>query len=247
MTTVEFDREFNILYDNISSNSAPGLNKYEKSVFLTTAQDELIQENYGPYNKLKKGFEGSEARRREFNELVKTHISTLKFNSDLSISENSIFFQVPNDIYYITHEQAKILSSDSCLNNTYINVIPTTQDEYNTQKKSPFRKPNKNRIWRFDIAKLNTNSIVELVSPFAITEYKIRYVKKPKPIILTDFESDSELSGLGLTVEGLNTTTECELNSVIHRDILNRAIELAIKSLRENTLQANVELNKRNV
>lgn len=37
--------EFDILYNNITSNQAPGLNVYEKSLFLTKAQDELIK-NY---------------------------------------------------------------------------------------------------------------------------------------------------------------------------------------------------------
>lgn len=35
MNNKEFSREFDILYNNIMSNSAPGLNEYEKSVFLT--------------------------------------------------------------------------------------------------------------------------------------------------------------------------------------------------------------------
>ena len=38
MTTQEFSNEFDILYNNIMSNSAPGLNEYEKSIFLTQAQ-----------------------------------------------------------------------------------------------------------------------------------------------------------------------------------------------------------------
>ena len=37
MTTPEFSNEFDVLYNNIMSNAAPGLNEYEKSVFLTKA------------------------------------------------------------------------------------------------------------------------------------------------------------------------------------------------------------------
>lgn len=33
MTTQEFSSEFDILYNNIMSNAAPGLDEYEKSVF----------------------------------------------------------------------------------------------------------------------------------------------------------------------------------------------------------------------
>jgi hypothetical protein len=38
MTTSELSNEFDILFNNISSNKAPGLEPYEKSVLLTTTQ-----------------------------------------------------------------------------------------------------------------------------------------------------------------------------------------------------------------
>ena len=34
--------EFDVLYNNIMSNAAPGLNEYEKSIFLTQAQEEFV-------------------------------------------------------------------------------------------------------------------------------------------------------------------------------------------------------------
>jgi hypothetical protein len=37
MTTSEFSNQFDVLYNNITSNQAPGLDEYEKSVFLTKA------------------------------------------------------------------------------------------------------------------------------------------------------------------------------------------------------------------
>lgn len=33
----EFSDEFDVLFNNISSNQAPGLDQYEKSLFLTRA------------------------------------------------------------------------------------------------------------------------------------------------------------------------------------------------------------------
>ena len=35
MTTQEFDTEFDVLYNNITSNQAPGLNAYEKRLLYT--------------------------------------------------------------------------------------------------------------------------------------------------------------------------------------------------------------------
>lgn len=46
MTTEEFDREFDLLYNNIMSNTAPSIDWYEKSVFLTKAQEEVVAALY---------------------------------------------------------------------------------------------------------------------------------------------------------------------------------------------------------
>lgn len=52
-------------------------------------------------------------------------------------------------------------------------------------------------------------------------EYIIRYVKRPRPIVLLDLPDD-------LTIDGINKETTCELNPILHMDILNKAVELAI-------------------
>ena len=48
MTTQEFSNEFDVLYNNIMSNQAPGLDEYEKSVFLTKAQLEILKNYLNP-------------------------------------------------------------------------------------------------------------------------------------------------------------------------------------------------------
>ena len=47
----------------------------------------------------------------------------------------------------------------------------------------------------------------------------MRYIKRPKPIILGDLGK--------VTIEGLSTVTECELPEELHPEILQRAVELA--------------------
>ena len=42
MTTVDFNVEFELLYNNALSNSAPEINVYEKSLFLTQALVALL-------------------------------------------------------------------------------------------------------------------------------------------------------------------------------------------------------------
>lgn len=51
--------------------------------------------------------------------------------------------------------------------------------------------------------------------------YKIRYVKRPRPIILEDLPNNLE-------IDGCTKESSCELNPIMHIDILNKAVELAI-------------------
>ena len=72
MTNPEFSIEFDILYNNISSNKAPGLNEYEKSVFLTKAQEQIVTELYSGRNNTYNSFEETEEQRRYLSNLVCT-------------------------------------------------------------------------------------------------------------------------------------------------------------------------------
>ncbi len=68
MTIQEFSNEFDVLYNNIMSNQAPGLDEYEKSVFLTKAQSEIIKNYFNPKgNKYQEGFDGSQKRQVDFS------------------------------------------------------------------------------------------------------------------------------------------------------------------------------------
>ena len=58
MTTTEFKNEFNIHYNAIATQSAPSIDDYELSVYLTKAQLEVIKNYYDPASNRKlKGFE----------------------------------------------------------------------------------------------------------------------------------------------------------------------------------------------
>ena len=73
MTIKEFSDEFDILYNNINSNQAPGLNDYEKSIFLTKAQEELILSYYSNIrNKFGEGVDSTHNRNYDFSSLIKT-------------------------------------------------------------------------------------------------------------------------------------------------------------------------------
>ena len=75
MKVDEFSNEFDILYNNITSNQAPGLDEYEKSVFLTKAQDEIIKSYFNPrLNKTQEGFDGNERRQIDFSMILESKV-----------------------------------------------------------------------------------------------------------------------------------------------------------------------------
>lgn len=74
--------------------------------------------------------------------------------------------------------------------------------------------------------------------------YAMRYIKTTTPIITVDFESDPEVSGMDLTIKGLNIVTESSLSDIVHNDLVETAVELATLAYKENTLQNQVGINK---
>lgn len=247
MTTTELDNEFNIHYNSIAGQSAPNLDCYEKSVFLTKAQLEIIKNCYDPFsNRKQRGFEASEKRRQDLKELIKNFTNSNGFTDVSKIHNSSKFFNLPNDLFIPINEQV-IISSEDCFNNTTINVKPVTHDEFNTQIKNPFNNPDTSVAWRLDYSKINNNKVVEIISPYNISgklDYRLRYLKYPKPIILKDL--NLEFPGENLSIDGLVDESPCELSEELQREILDRAIELALRDYKPQNLESKVQLDQRN-
>lgn len=224
MTNQEFSNEFDILYNNIMSNQAPGLDEYEKSVFLTEAQENLIISAYNGKNQFGDSFEKTEEIRRYLSDLIKTEYLKKSTKTNIGLSEISMFFQLPEDTWFITYESVDLEDEAlGCKNNKNISVVPITQDEYHRIQQNPFRGANERRVLRLDLG----DKLIELITKYKIKNYLIRYITKPSPIILSDLSNN-------LTIDKLSTKTECKLNPAIHRTILERAVKLAIISWNHN-------------
>ena len=152
MTLEEFSTEFDVLYNSITSNAAPGFNDYEKSVLLTLAQEELIKSYFVANNNTTGvGLDGSQKRHYDFSTLIKvktlnniidsiwtTRADVPVFNKDA----NNIFL-VPNDVFLVLNEYLTVK------NNSYT-VFPISYDSYNLLMSKPFPYPNKRQAWRLD-------------------------------------------------------------------------------------------------
>lgn len=233
MTIEEFSNEFDTLLNSYATINQFGkvenpatieLDEYEKSVFLTKAQEETVIDLYSGKNPLGDSFEKTEEVRRYLSDLIKTYTTTDKKVGYVGLSKTSIFFELPEDLWFITYESAGLEDSRlGCMDGEEISVIPITQDDYFRIAKNPFRGTNKRRALRLDLG----NRMVEIVSEYNIARYLVRYVARPEPIILTDLPDN-------LSINQISTKTECKLNPVIHRAILEKAVQLALISKAPN-------------
>ena len=241
MTTQEFSNEFDVLYNNIMSNQAPGLDEYEKSVFLTKSQSEVLKNYFNPKgNKYNEGFDESEKRQIDFSTLVKAVEPTKYSGSNyVKFDDRSELYQMPKDILFVLNETAvNVVGGVQRL----INIVPINFDEYSRIMSKPYKQPLKNQGWRLFQSTGGVDFISEIiVKPNStISKYKLRYVKRPNPIILADLADNYSNVSIG----GLTAVTECELDPILHPEILQRAVELA-KAAYTGDIKNIVELGQR--
>ena len=105
MDHIEFSNEFDVLYNNIMSNAAPGLNEYEKSVFLTKAQEEIVKNHFNPNgNKYKEGLDDSPKRQIDFSELIKVAEGVLTDTPPITFDNRAKVYNLPEDTFIIMNE-----------------------------------------------------------------------------------------------------------------------------------------------
>lgn len=296
MSVEEMDNMFDVLYNNITSNQAPGLNAYEKSVFLTKGQDEILKNYFNPKSKgnnTQEGFDGSVKRQVDFSMLTtvattsatsytyslvsgktdkdgkpvysrtettvpnSTYSYTVAYDTDgnvlkddndnvlyirnegtdvsgfgtplFDMRENTKSVTLPSKLMYAINEMVEVTRNDKKI---LLQVVPVKFDEFSRLMCKPYKRPLKYQAWR-----LTNNDVVNkadiVVGPSdTLTKYTIRYVRRPNPIIVSNLD--------GLTIEGKSTATECELDPILHEEILQRAVELA-KVAWTNTGQDNLQ------
>lgn len=230
MTREEFSNEFDTMLNSYSIPAKFGeestrqsivLDEYEKSLFLTKAQEELVISLYNGKNPYGDSFESTEEMRRYLaNLVVEKYLKPITNTSGtpLGITSTSTFFTLPEDLWFITLESV-ILDNGKCKQETYMKVYPTKQDEYLNIKDNPFRGANDRRALRLDLSEGN----VEIICKYLIATYYIRYIKKVPPIILEDLPD-------GLSIEGKNEDSDCILHEALHQKILERAVQIALQS-----------------
>lgn len=201
MTLEELSNEFDVIVNSYDNSQSLVFNEYEKSIYLTKAQEYIIKDLY-------RNYEGTE----ELNSYLKTLI---KDKTYIIIDSTNIELDYPNNFLYILKEYANI--NTTCKSNNRVDVLPITQDEYNEVVGNPFRG-SKSKVLRLEENK------IKLITDLPIISYTMTYLSNPSPIILVDLPN-----GLTINNESKKSTT-IETSESIHREILDKAVQLAIQS-----------------
>lgn len=227
---IDMKKEFLISYDKVANLSSPGFTDDEISVFLSQAQERIIKQRYSFHsNKYGDSFEETEKRRRELQGLISPSVdSTGALKTTVSqsqlgkLSTDSVIYDLPEDHWLSVLEY--VVTDDDC--NVTKEVIPTTRDEYFSNRHNPFLKPNKNKVWRIDSDKIGNIYRSELITDGSeILEYHVQYLKKPNDIIVGD------------------NPVPCELHDNIHREIVSEAVNIALENTQEPRFQTHSIIN----
>lgn len=221
MNVQEFSNSFDTLLqpyitkDNFGEQNNLAFDEYEKSIFLTKAQEQIVLELY-------QELEQSEEVRKYLSNLIKTDNYVPVGEQDESLINNtfkSYKVELGNTVLFMIYEQCTLSDENNCINNKIVSVVPTIHDDLDKVLKNPFKSPNSRKVIRLDF-----DNKIELISKYNISNYKVRYLKKPNPIILVALEDNLSINN------GDTKVSNGETNPILHERIVQRAVQLAVQS-----------------
>ena len=202
-----------IVKDNFGEQNTLAFDEYEKSIFLTKAQEQIVLELY-------QELEQSEENRKYLSNLIKTGNYVPIGEQDETLINNtfkSYKVEIEDSVLFMIYEQCTLSDENNCINGRIVSVVPTIHDDLDKVLKNPFKSPNNRKIIRLDF-----DNKIELISKYNISNYKVRYLKKPNPIILVKLED--------LNIDKKQEVSNGETNPILHERIVQRAVQLAVQS-----------------
>ena len=202
-----------IVKDNFGEQNTLAFDEYEKSIFLTKAQEQIVLELY-------QELEQSEENRKYLSNLIKTGNYVPVGEQDDTLINNtfkSYKVEIEDSVLFMIYEQCTLSDENNCINGRIVSVVPTIHDDLDKVLKNPFKSPNNRKVIRLDF-----DNKIELISKYNISNYKVRYLKKPNPIILVKLED--------LNIDKKQEVSNGETNPILHERIVQRAVQLAVQS-----------------
>lgn len=257
MTKEEIIEAFNIQYNNVNSNAAPGFDSYEISYYMTKAHREIINSYY---NGNAKG--DSIDSKEKVRSLLSRYIKTESIIFTETTKESNFLPELTKATLKLNADTWQILAESLILTeNKEVLIKPVSYDTLLVISEDPFKKPNLYRAWRLDTQGNNPAVIEEFDQPNinsyfryidllyneriadSIEKYRYTYLMMPEAIVLDNLE---EVYGPGFTIDGIsNEQIPKTISRFLWDIIINRAVELAVKDYKENTLQNQIAIAQR--
>jgi len=199
---------------------------FDVAMFLNAAQDDLVEGFYSArINPQSRYFEMDERARAMLALLIENAYITSFTDDDAALHPNAVFATLPADFLYALKEQCSISYSDcdSVTTTKESKVLPVTHDEYVINIDNVYKKPWRDLVWRMDFGDTGGRKKHELIygDGITISSYRLRYLRIPSPINIIDGD-------------------DCELNPILHEEVVDRAVRAAIRSIPEEVKQ-NIE------
>lgn len=269
MNIQEFSEQFDTLYNQqyyvlFSMQNPVALDEYEKSVFLTRAQENVVETLYRAGYGIPEGFEKTEYARRILSTLVMNDygIDVTKDPSTEAVDytehvlpyvkvsgDLSQIFLLNFNMVGIIYEHAVFGGDDPCAAGKIADIIPVKHDDLHRLLRNPHRGPSLRRVLRLDhsgdlvfsnflFENEGRKTVIELLSKYPVEKYFVRYIRLPNPIILTNLWPEGIENSIDLppSINGEYDMMECELNPAVHKTILEEAVKLALASKTLNTI-----------
>lgn len=219
MNAREMGYEWRITYESIASADAPGYTPREISIFLTESQEDIVKEV------CQRGIDKDDISRRILGNL-RTHYSIMLDQDNATLLATPVrgyrinTINKENTVFFYPHIETIKRGSQ------LIDVKPESFESV-VNLKNPFRKPSSTKYWR-----LFYDNKMFIVPPTNVSfdeSYILNlvYIRKPKPIIIEDLGDD--------IIEDISIQTDCELDDIIHRDIVYRAAKKAFAATKDQT------------
>lgn len=233
LTANEMRYESKLIFESIVSGDAPGYTAREWSELLTQAQEFEIKDI------INKGFDNNEENRKSIDRLIIDNKIVTGANITSGPLPNSYRVDVPVDYYHILNKYANLAKASIDYNT--IKIIPISHKAYKSNINSPYKKPyvdsnnNEGLVWELVYNKSTSTTVRQIMiiipSGYTLEDVVFDYIKNPQPIIVPFAYTSGTIEGLDLTTK--TAGLDCELSSIVQREIVKRAADLAAAYARD--------------
>lgn len=248
MDATEFKKQFNLLYNNINNNAAPGLKDKEIEMFLNKAQDEIVKQHVmGLSTNYQVGINQASKRDVELDSLIKTcnyveattpissyynHGGFIFELEEVEGSKPQILVELAERMI-IRKTQTKEGGGFNEWFSIPLDIVELSYAQLNKFMSGVYKYPKKNQCW-----KIRHDSQVEVILPVNLLNDYIEvqmYNDPPAPeeppahpitwefkYMMTYVSCPPEID-----ITSVSNPAGCSLPETIHPEILQRAVELA--------------------